>query len=81
MDADAFVRYEDLIAAVTKGLESSDASGVSPDKVASVVSSALTAKRPRTRYQVGIDSKISVTLARLLPGRAMDAALRRVVRP
>lgn len=81
MDAEAFVRYEELIDAVTKGLEAADSSGVSPDKVAGVVSSALAAKRPRTRYQVGLDSKISVTLARLLPGRAMDAAIRRIVRP
>lgn len=81
MDHDAFLRYEELIDAVTKGLEAADASGVSPDKVAGVVSGALEAKRPRTRYQVGLDSKISVTLARLLPGRAMDAAIRRMVRP
>ena len=77
----AFDRYDTLISAVTKGLEDADSSGVPADQVAGVITSALSVKRPRTRYQVGIDAKVSVALARVLPTRVMDAAIRRVVRP
>ena len=48
------------------------AGGTSPERVADAVEHALTAKRPRLRYQVGTDAKIGVTLARLLPDRGFD---------
>lgn len=47
--------------------------GGSPDKVAKVVETALTADRPRTRYLVGPDAKAQVVLDTLLPDRAFDA--------
>jgi NAD(P)-dependent dehydrogenase (short-subunit alcohol dehydrogenase family) len=47
--------------------------GGSPDKVAKVVETALTARRPRTRYLVGPDAKAQVVLDTLLPDRAFDA--------
>ena len=47
--------------------------GGSPDKVASVVETALTSDRPRTRYLVGPDAKAQVVLSTLLPDRAFDA--------
>jgi NAD(P)-dependent dehydrogenase (short-subunit alcohol dehydrogenase family) len=47
--------------------------GGSPDKVAKVVETALTASRPRTRYLVGPDAKAQVVLSTILPDRAFDA--------
>ncbi|MGW5722557.1 SDR family NAD(P)-dependent oxidoreductase [Amycolatopsis sp. NPDC003865] len=38
---------------------------------------ALTAKRPRPRYQVGADAHLLVALSRVLPARAMDTLLAR----
>jgi NAD(P)-dependent dehydrogenase (short-subunit alcohol dehydrogenase family) len=46
---------------------------IPPERVAKVVQRALTARRPRTRYLVGIDARAQVMLDRLLPDRAMDA--------
>lgn len=43
------------------------------DRVAKVVERALTARRPRTRYTVGVDARALITLDQLLPDRAMDA--------
>jgi NAD(P)-dependent dehydrogenase (short-subunit alcohol dehydrogenase family) len=51
--------------------------GVPPDQVAATILKALTARRPRTRYQVGIDSKVGVRLRALLPDRVMDRAIAR----
>jgi NAD(P)-dependent dehydrogenase (short-subunit alcohol dehydrogenase family) len=45
--------------------------------VAKQVHHALTAKKPRTRYLVGKDAKISARMAWLLPDRAMDWIIRK----
>lgn len=49
------------------------ARAVPPERVAATVERALTARRPRTRYLVGIDARAQLVLDRLLPDRAMDA--------
>jgi len=54
--------------------------GISPDKVAKSISHALTARRPRTRYLVGIDARAQALGRRLLPDRAFDALVARVMR-
>lgn len=54
--------------------------GIPPDKVAAAISHALGARRPRTRYVVGADARGQALLARLLPDRALDAVVRRVMR-
>ena len=48
--------------------------------VANVIATALTARRPRSRYLIGRDAKVSARLARVLPGRAMDALLAAAIR-
>lgn len=53
--------------------------GIPPDKVASAIAHALSARRPRTRYLVGADARGQALLARLLPDRAMDAVVRRLM--
>jgi NAD(P)-dependent dehydrogenase (short-subunit alcohol dehydrogenase family) len=49
------------------------------DRVARVVERALTARRPRTRYTVGIDARALITLHQVLPDRAMDAVEARLM--
>ena len=52
--------------------------GASPDLVARRVEKALTAKRPRTRYLVGVDAKAQVAIDTVLPDRAVDALSARI---
>ncbi len=51
----------------------------SADLVGSVILRALTARRPRSRYFAGRDAKIVSIVRRLLPDRAWDSGLRRVM--
>jgi NAD(P)-dependent dehydrogenase (short-subunit alcohol dehydrogenase family) len=55
------------------------ADGLPPQAVADVVLHALTATRPRTRYLVGRDAKVSARLAALLPDRLFDAIVARML--
>ncbi|HEX9697068.1 MAG TPA: SDR family oxidoreductase [Actinomycetota bacterium] len=48
------------------------ASGIAPEKVATVVVHALTSMKPRTRYVLGPQAGLRVTLSRLLPDRTRD---------
>ena len=51
--------------------------GSTADDIATVITRAVTAQRPRTRYLINPVAKSVVTLNRLLPGRAYDAVVRR----
>lgn len=51
-----------------------------PEAVARVVTHAMTARRPRTRYRVGPDAWAASVAARLLPDRVLDAVVRRQFR-
>lgn len=81
LPAEAMDHYGVTVEAIRGGIDSSERSGASPDAVAEVLRRALTARRPRTRYQVGLDARVSVTLARVLPGRVLDPLLRKAMRP
>jgi NAD(P)-dependent dehydrogenase (short-subunit alcohol dehydrogenase family) len=48
-----------------------------PAAVARVVVRALTARRPRARYAVGLDSRLGLLLAGFMPARLLDAFLMR----
>ncbi len=54
--------------------------GSSPDVVARVVATALTARRPRPRYLVGKDARRLAVIGRWLPIRLQDAIRRRIFR-
>lgn len=54
--------------------------GIPPEKVAKPIFHALTARRPRTRYVVGTDARSQALARRLLPDRAFDALVARVMR-
>src|SRR5262245_8222184 len=79
MPADARRRYEPLIKAMRGFADSAERDGLPPEAVAEVVGHALTARRPRTRYVVGREARVRVAIGRLLPDRAMDALIRRVM--
>ena len=53
--------------------------GIAPDKVAGTIERALTASRPRTRYLVGADARAQALGRRLLPDRAFDRVVARVM--
>lgn len=51
--------------------------GIPPEKVAGAVLKALTARRPRTRYRVGADARVGITVRKLVPDRLMDRLISR----
>ncbi|ORW96739.1 short-chain dehydrogenase [Mycobacterium sp. IEC1808] len=52
------------------------ASRTTPADYAAAVATALAARRPKTRYRVGIDSWSSALVRRVLPDRMLDAFIR-----
>ena len=54
--------------------------GIPPEKVAKTIAHALNARRPRTRYLVGADARGQAIARRLLPDRAFDALVARIMR-
>ena len=72
--------YGDLIPRVRERLEKSSRSASSPEGCARAIEHALAARRPKTRYLVGVDARIQVALARWLPDRWRDALLDRLLR-
>jgi NAD(P)-dependent dehydrogenase (short-subunit alcohol dehydrogenase family) len=70
--------YGRLIDGVRRAtIEIDQEKGIEPSEVAEVIGTALTAKRPRTRYLVGTDAKIRGPMAKILPDRLMDRAVAR----
>ncbi|HEX5609480.1 MAG TPA: SDR family NAD(P)-dependent oxidoreductase [Solirubrobacterales bacterium] len=53
--------------------------GIPPEKVARAIEHALTAKRPRTRYLVGLDAKVQARVKPLIPTRVFDRIVARVM--
>lgn len=70
--------YGDLLPKLRALTERTAAMGIPPSRVADVVFDALTKKRPRTRYLVGLDSRAQSALGRM-PDRVRDAALSRLI--
>jgi NAD(P)-dependent dehydrogenase (short-subunit alcohol dehydrogenase family) len=53
--------------------------GIAPEKVAEVVEHALSNRRPRTRYLVGVDAKVQARLKPLLPTPVFDRIVARAM--
>ena len=70
--------YARHIAGMKKVVQVSQRRAVPPAKVAAVVEEALTARRPRARYVVGIGPRVQLALLTNLPTRARDRVLRMV---
>jgi NAD(P)-dependent dehydrogenase (short-subunit alcohol dehydrogenase family) len=71
--------YLESVEKMTRYAETLAQRGISPKKVADAVQHALTARRPRTRYRVGVDAKLFRFLTRVLPDRVMDAFVLRTI--
>jgi NAD(P)-dependent dehydrogenase (short-subunit alcohol dehydrogenase family) len=69
--------YGDKVARMGKVLEKVGARGVAPEKVADAVAHALTDKRPKTRYLVGADARMTLLMRRVLPDRVRDRIVAR----
>jgi NAD(P)-dependent dehydrogenase (short-subunit alcohol dehydrogenase family) len=72
--------YAKHIAGMKKMIPMSQRIAVPTEKVCAVVEEALTARRPRARYVVGLANKLQVAVMTNLPTRARDLVLRRVSR-
>jgi NAD(P)-dependent dehydrogenase (short-subunit alcohol dehydrogenase family) len=72
-------RYGEVIEAIRNESEKNKTAGVPPQDVADAVAHALTASKPKTRYLVGRDAKVRGAIAKVLPDRAMDAAIGRAL--
>ena len=70
--------YAKHIAGFKKMIPLSQKIAVPTEKVSAVVEEALTAKRPRARYIVGLAPKAQVALMSVMPTRMRDIALRKV---
>ncbi|MCA9656213.1 MAG: SDR family oxidoreductase [Myxococcales bacterium] len=79
LPAEAMQRYQHLNDGMARFTERGRSQGVEPIAVARAVEHALLAKRPRTRYLVGADARILATLRWLLPDRALEWLLLRMM--
>jgi NAD(P)-dependent dehydrogenase (short-subunit alcohol dehydrogenase family) len=70
--------YADHLTGLKKSIPMSQRLAGPPEKVAATVEEALTARRPRARYVVGIAPKLQVALITNLPAAARDSVLRRL---
>jgi NAD(P)-dependent dehydrogenase (short-subunit alcohol dehydrogenase family) len=69
--------YGEKVARMGTVLEKIGARGVPPEKVAEAIGHALTATRPKTRYLVGADARMTLLMRRLLPDRLRDRIIAR----
>jgi NAD(P)-dependent dehydrogenase (short-subunit alcohol dehydrogenase family) len=72
------VLYAKHVAGFRKMIPVSRKMAVPTEKVADVVHDALTARRPRARYAVGLGPALQIALMRNLPPAAADLVLRKV---
>ncbi len=71
--------YGKAIASYRKVIKDLAERGIAPAKVAEVVERALSAHRPRTRYLVGLDAKVQARLKLVIPTRAFDRIVARIM--
>ena len=60
-------------------VEADRRAGIPPEKVAKAIEHALSARRPRTRYLVGLDAKAQARLRHVIPTRVLDRVVARVM--
>jgi NAD(P)-dependent dehydrogenase (short-subunit alcohol dehydrogenase family) len=71
--------YGKPLAAVRRASRSLGERGIPPDRVASRIEHALTARRPRTRYLVGADAKLQARAKMVIPARVWDRIVARMI--
>lgn len=72
-------QYGKVPAAMDKTLKEQASRGVAPEVVAATIERALTSRRMRSRYLVGNDARVILTMRRLLPARAFDRVIARLL--
>ena len=73
--------YSGLMHAITAQVESAMKSALPAEAAARVIAKAVTARKPRTRYTVGLQTAIMTRLVRILPDKMLDFLLAAVLRP
>jgi NAD(P)-dependent dehydrogenase (short-subunit alcohol dehydrogenase family) len=71
--------YGKAIASFRKVVQDLAERGIPPEKVAAAIAHALESGRPRTRYLVGLDAKVQARLKVLIPDRAFDRIVARMM--
>ena len=71
--------YAKLLSGSRKLIASTARRAAPVEKVAGIVEKAVTASRPRARYVVGADARAQIALRSLLPDRAYDALVARLL--
>ena len=64
--------YGQLLEELMRTVEASGRRGIPTEVVARVVERALTSRRPKTRYLVGVDAHVGALMSRFLPDRLRD---------
>jgi len=72
-------QYGHVPAAMAKTLQSTARRGIPPERVARAIERALSARKMRARYLVGLDAHMMVWASRLLPDLVFDRVVRRAV--
>jgi NAD(P)-dependent dehydrogenase (short-subunit alcohol dehydrogenase family) len=73
--------YGEIVAGYRKASATLAERGISPEKVGEAIQHALTSRRPRPRYLVGIDAKTQARIKPLIPPRVWDRIVARQMRP
>ena len=78
-DGDPYAAYKAAVGASFGIVQSGPLARLAstPEQIAAVITRAVTARRPHTRYLINPVARSVVTLNQILPGRAYDAVLRR----
>lgn len=76
MSPDQHKRYDELGRAFTAQAEGFARDGVSPEHAAGVISKAVAARRPKTRYTIGRDGAMFTFMPRIASDRLLDTMLR-----
>jgi NAD(P)-dependent dehydrogenase (short-subunit alcohol dehydrogenase family) len=71
--------YGKPLAAIRRASRKLGERGIPPDRVASRIEHALAARRPRTRYLVGVDAKLQARAKILTPARLWDRIVARMI--
>jgi len=72
-------RYGKLVSTLRDRAKELGTTGMPVEDAAAVIVHALAAEKPRTRYVIGRQAKVQATIGRLLPDRASDALLARLL--
>lgn len=76
MTPDQRTRYDELGRAFTAQVTAWARDGASPERAAAVISRAVAARKPKTRYTVGLDGAMFSFMPRIASDRLFDAMLR-----